>query len=82
MPAQESLFHSSSSWLSWKLGGGVQQFQVVAVLGRTHPHHGLASQWRADVGLRSGFGLERLATTHTIIHHLTSVAPFGNIDAA
>ena len=77
MPAEESLFHSSSSWLSWKLGGGVQQLKVVAVLGRTHPPHGLAWQWRADVGHRSGS-----ATTHTIIHHLTSVAPFGNIDAA
>jgi hypothetical protein len=60
----------------------VQQFQVVAVLGRTLPHHGLAPQWRADVGLRSGFGLERSAITHTIMYHLTLVAPFGNIDAA
>ena len=55
---------------------------MVAVHGRTDPPRGLALQWRADVGLRSGFGLERLAITHTIMYHLTLVAPFGNIDAA
>jgi len=82
MPAEESLFHSSSSWLSWKLSGGAEQSQVVAVLGRTHPPHGLAWQWRAVVGHRSDLGLERFATTHTIMYHLTSVAPLGDIDAA
>ena len=55
---------------------------MVAGLGRTLPPHGLAWQWRADVGHRSGLGLERFATTHTIMCHLTSVAPLGDIDAA
>ncbi len=76
------MFHSSSSWLSWKLGGGAQQFGAVAVLGRTRPPHGLARQWRAVVGLHCVFVVERLAKKHTIKYYLPSVAPFDNIDAA